>query len=128
MALKISKNSGLTDLVSSGTGANPVTTSHPTTGSTSSAIQLWLFNDNSAAYTYSNVNVDPTDATGGDESTWVQLSTDGSTWQAAGAALSLTVTGSTGTTFYYRCVVPSGQTVQNKSDIKLTVNYRETAV
>lgn len=124
MALKISKNSGLTDLVSA---ANPITTSHPTTGSTSSPIQLWLFNDD-ATKSYTNVNVDPTDATGGDESTWIQLSADGSTWQAASAALSLTVTGSTGTTFYYRCVVPSGQTVQNKTDIKLTVNFRETAV
>jgi hypothetical protein len=125
MALKLSKNSALTDLVSSG---NPITTSHPTTGSTSSAVQLWLFNDNSAAFTYSNVNVDPTDAVSTDESTWIQLSTDGVTWLSPSAALSLTVTGSAGTTFYYRCVVPSGQTVQNKTDIKLTVNYRETAV
>jgi hypothetical protein len=125
MALKLSKNSALTDLVSSG---NPITTSHPTTGSTSSAVQLWLFNDNSAAFTYSNVNVDPTDAVSTDESTWIQLSTDGTTWLSASAALSLTVTGATATTFYYRCVVPSGQTVQNKTDIKLTVNYRETAV
>jgi hypothetical protein len=125
MALKLSKNSALTDLVSS---VNPITTSHPTTGSTSSAVQLWLFNDNSAAFTYSNVNVDPTDSVSTDESTWIQLSTDGVTWLSPSAALSLTVTGSAGTTFYYRCVVPSGQTVQNKTDIKLTVNYRETAV
>jgi hypothetical protein len=125
MALKLSKNSALTDLVSSG---NPITTSHPTTGSTSSAVQLWLFNDNSAAFTYSNVSVDPTDAVSTDESTWIQLSTDGTTWLSPSVALSLTVTGSAGTSFYYRCVSPSGQTVQNKSDIKLTVFYRETAV
>jgi hypothetical protein len=125
LALKISKNSALTDLVSA---ANPITTSHPTTGSASSAVPLWLFNDNSAVYSYTNVNIDPTDATGTDESTWVQLSTDGSTWQAVGAALSLTVTGSAGTQFYYKCTTPSGQAVQNKSDIKLTVNYRESAV
>jgi hypothetical protein len=122
--LKLSKNVGLTDLVSAG---NPITTTHPTTGSASASIPLWLFNDD-ATKSYSNINVDPTDATGSDESTWVQLSSDGVTWLGGGVALTLTVNGSTGTPFYYKCTTPSGQTVQNKSDIKLTVNYRESAV
>lgn len=129
MALKISKNVGLTDIVSD---ANPITTTHPTTGSVQ-AVQLWLFNDDSTK-TYQSINIDPTDAVTTDESTWIQLAPDSAgsagTYGSAGAALSMAnVTDfNVAKPFWYKCTTPSGQSVSNKSDIKLTVNFTEFAV
>lgn len=129
MALKISKNVGLTDIVSD---VNPITTTHPTTGS-AQAVQLWLFNDN-AAFTYQGINIDPTDIVTTDESTWVALAPDSAgsagTYGAAGAALSMANISDSNVAkpFWYRCTTPSGQSVSNKVDIKLTVNYTEYAV
>ncbi|MFH5181168.1 hypothetical protein ACHHV8_36710 [Paenibacillus sp. TAB 01] len=126
--LKISKNSGLTDIVSD---ANPITTQHPTTGS-AQEVKVWLFNDD-ATRTYQGINIDPTDATGGDESTWFQLAPDVSgsagTYGAASAALSMAniTSANVGVPFWIKVTVPSGQSVQNKSDIKLIVSYTEYA-
>jgi hypothetical protein len=134
--LKIAKNSGLTDIVSTGDNSNPISTQHPITGS-SQTMQLWLFDNskdaNGVTYTqprrWEIVAVDPTDAVSTDESTWVQLSADGVTWQAAGTALSMgTISDTIGHTFYVKVTSPSGQSVANKTDIKLTVSYREFAV
>lgn len=130
MALKISKNVGLSDIVSD---VNQITTTHPTTGSASSNIQLWLFNDD-ATKTYQSINIDPTDAVSTDESTWVQLAPDNAgsagTFGAAGAALTMAnVTDSNvAKPFWYKCTSPSGQSVSNKTDIKLTVNFTEYPV
>jgi hypothetical protein len=125
--LKIAKNSGLTDIVSTGDNSNPISTQHPITGS-SQTMQLWLFN-NDATKRYENITIDPTDVVSTDESSWVQLSADGSTWQTASAALTMAnISDTTGHTFYVKVTSPSGQSVQNKTDIKLTVNYREFAV
>lgn len=130
MALKISKNSGLTDIVSD---VNPITTTHPTTGSASANTQLWLYNDN-AAFTYQSINIDPTDAVSTDESTWVQLAADNAgaagTFGAAGAALTMANVADSNVAkpFWYRCTTPTGQTVHNHVDIKLTVNFTEFAV
>lgn len=127
--LKISKNSGLTDVVSD---ANPVTTQHPTTGS-SQEVRLWLFNDD-ATKTYQSITIKPTDTTGSDESNWFQLAPDNAgaagTYGAASAALNMAnvTAANVGTPFWLKVTVPAGQAVQNKSDIKLTVNYTEFAV
>lgn len=132
MALKISKNSGLTDVVSTGDNTNPISTQHPITGS-SQVVQLWLFNNDATKY-YQNITIDPTDSVSTDESTWVQLSSDGVTYLGASAVLSMANIGAsgsgdtTGKTFYAKVTTPSGQPVQNKTDIKLTVSYREFAV
>lgn len=131
MALKIAKNSGLTDIVSTD-GTNPITTQHSINGEVKT-VQLWLFNNDNTKY-YTGVNIDPTDTTGSDESTWVQLSLDNVTYQAASAALTFADIGAAGTpdvtghTFYAKITSPSGQTVQNKTDIKLTVNFTEFAI
>lgn len=135
MALKISKNSGLTDVVSTD-GTNPITTQHPITGSTVEQ-KLYLFNNDATKY-YQNVNIDPTDAVSTDESSWVFLAPDNAgaagTYGAASAALTMANIGAagsgdtTGKPFWVKVVSPSGQSVQNKTDIKLTVNYREFAV
>jgi hypothetical protein len=132
MALKIAKNSALNDIVSSGDNSNPITTLHSVNGTTQT-IQLWLFNDDATKY-YTGITIDPIDSTGSDESTWVSLSLDGITFQAAGAVLNMPNIGSsgsadtTGKTFYMKVISPSGQTVQNKNDIKLSVTYTEFAV
>ena len=125
MALKISKNSGLTDIVSD---LNPITTNHPITGS-SQTVQLWLFNDNSAER-FENVNIDPTDTTGSDESSYIQLSADGTTYLSASDALSMAniSDSNVGKPFWMKVTTPSVADVQNKSDIKLQVNYRKFAV
>ena len=136
MALKISKNVGLTDVVSIGDNSNPITTSHATTGATVET-KLWLFNNDATKY-YTNITIDPTDAVSTDESTWVFLAPDNAgvagTYLAASAALTMANIGAsgagdtTGKVFWCKVVSPSGQTVQNKTDIKLTVNFREFAV
>lgn len=127
MALKIAKNAGLSDIVSND-GTNPITTQHPISGSVVTQ-QLYLFND-SAAERFENVNIDPTDAVSTDESTWVQLSADGVTYLAAGAALTFAniSDNNVGKSFFMKVTSPSVGTVQNKTDIKLTVNYRKFAV
>lgn len=129
MALKISKNVGLTDIVSD---ANPVNTDHPIAGSTVS-VQLWLFNDN-AAKRYENITIDPTDSVTTDESTWIQLAPDSAgspgTYGAAGAALTMANVSDSNVAkpFWYKCIAPAVGDTQNKNDIKLTVNWKEFAV
>jgi hypothetical protein len=127
--LKISKNVGLTDIVSD---ANQLTTTHPTTGSASAAIQVWLFNDD-ATKTYKVITIDPTDAVTTDESTYVQLAPDSAgvagTFLAGSAALTMAdvLDSNVAKPFWYKCTTPA-LAVQNKLDIKLTVNYTEYAV
>jgi hypothetical protein len=128
MALKIAKNSGLTDIVSSGDNSNSIVTQHPITGS-AQALQLYLFNDNSAER-FESVSIDPTDSVDTDESSWVQLSSDGSTWLTAGEALTVADISDNGVgkPFWVRVTSPSVPDVQNKTDIKLTVSFRKFAV
>lgn len=136
MALRIAKNAALTDIVSVGDNTNPITTQHPIEGSVEE-LKLYLFNNDNTKY-YENINIDPTDSSGGDESTWIQLAPDNAgaagTYLTAGQALTIANVGSAGTpdqtgkAFWVKITTPGGQTVQNKTDIKLTVNYREFAV
>jgi hypothetical protein len=128
MALKIAKNSGLTDIVSSGDNSNSIVTQHPITGS-AQALQLYLFNDNSAER-FESISIDPTDSVDTDESSWVEMSADGTTWLTAGEALSVADISDNGVgkSFWVRVTSPSVADVQNKTDIKLTVNYRKFAV
>ncbi|WEK53338.1 MAG: hypothetical protein P0Y55_12160 [Candidatus Cohnella colombiensis] len=129
MALKISKNVGLTDIVSD---ANPITTTHPTTGS-AQTVQLWLFNDD-ATKTYQSINIDPTDVVSTDESGWVQLAPDNSgtagTYGAGSAPLTMAnITDyNVAKPFWCKVTTPAVSDSANKTDIKLTVNGREYAV
>lgn len=127
MALKISKNVGLTDLVSSD-NTNPITTSHPLSGS-AQTVQLWLFNDN-AAKRYESITIDPTDIVSTDDSAWIQMSSDGSTFLSGGAALSMAniSDSNVGKPFWIKVTTPAVADTQNKTDIKLTVNFTEFAV
>jgi len=129
MALKLSKNVGLTDIV---TDANPITTEHPLTGS---AVELrqFLFNDN-AAYTYQTISIDPTDTTGSDESTIVQLAPDNAgspgTYLAGGVALTMANISDSNVAkpFWVKVTMPSSPNPINKTDIKLDIKCREYAV
>lgn len=131
MALKISKNSGLTDIVSTD-GSNPITTQHPISGSTVE-MKLYLFND-SATERFENITIDPTDATSTDESTWVYLAPDNAgvagTYGAESASLSMANISDSniGKAFWMKVTTPTVADVQNKTDIKLTINYRKFAV
>lgn len=126
--LKISKNSGLTDIVSD---ANPISSEHPISGS-AVAVKLWLFNDD-ATKRYETITIDPVDTTSGDESTWIQLAPDNAgvagAYLAAGAALSMAnISDATGKPFWMKVTTPAVADSQNKSDIKLQVNAKEYAV
>ncbi len=129
MALRISKNAGLSDVV---TDSNRIETQHPTTGAAQD-VSLWLFNDD-ATRRYENINIDPMDLTGGDESSYVQLAPDNAgspgTFLSASAALSMAniSTANSGVRFWARVTTPNGLAVQNKTDIFLRVNFREFAV
>ncbi|WP_026694076.1 hypothetical protein [Peribacillus kribbensis] len=130
MALKLSKNSGLTDIISTD-GTNPLTTQHPTTGS-SVATKVFLFNDD-ATKRYESVSIDPTDSVSTDESTWVQLAPDNAgvagTYLPASAALSFgNIADTVGHAFWVKVTTPVVADSQNKSDIKLTVTGTEFAV
>ncbi|MGO4181207.1 hypothetical protein AB4Z17_08505 [Paenibacillus sp. TAF43_2] len=129
MALKISKNVGLTDIVSD---TNPITTEHPITGS-AVTVQLWLFNDQ-ATKRYDTVSIKPTDIVSTDESSWVQLAPDNAglagTFLAGGAALALANISDSNVAkpFWMKVTTPAVGDTQNKTDIKLTVSGKEYAV
>lgn len=131
MALKISKNVGLTDVVSTD-GTNPISTQHPITGS-AQEMKLYLFNDN-AAERFENVNIDPTDIVNTDESTWVQLAPDNAgaagAYSESGVALTMAniSDSNVGKPFWVKVTSPVVGSVQNKTDIKLTVNFRKFTV
>jgi hypothetical protein len=131
MALKIAKNVGLTDIVSTD-GTNPITTQHPIAGSTVEG-KYFLFNDN-ATKRYESITIDPTDSVTTDESTWVQLAPDNAgspgTYLAAGAALTMAniSDSNVGKPFWVKVTTPSVADSQNKTDIKLTVTATEFAV
>lgn len=129
MALKISKNVGLTDVV---TDINPITTEHPTTGS-EVEVRLWLFNDQSTKK-YEEISIKPTDAVSTDESAWIQLAPDNSgtagTYLSGGAALTMAdiSDSNVGKPFWVKVTTPVVSDSQNKSDIKLTIAGKEYAV
>lgn len=121
--LKIAKDSGLTDVVSED-GSNPITSSHPIAGSVET-IQVYLFNDD-ATKRYESITVDATDSTDTDESSWVELSLDGSTYSATINPADISDTSSH--LVYVRITTPSVTDTQNKTDINLSVTGTEFAV
>jgi len=129
MPLLLSKNATLTELVSE---ANPITTDHPTTGSTAE-VRLWLYNNN-AAKKYTSVIIDPIDAVAPDDSTWVQLALDNNglpgSYLAGGAALTMADINdaNVGHPFWIRVTTPDVSDSQNKTDIRLEVSGREWAL
>lgn len=129
MALKISKNVGLADIVSD---VNPITTEHPITGSPVE-VRLFLFNDN-AEKTYQNITIDPTDIVSTDESAYVQLAPDnaGSAGAYFGGSVALTMANITDSNvakpFWIKVTTPALSDSQNKSDIKLNIYGKEYAV
>lgn len=129
MAIKISKNLGLTDIV---TDSNPITTEHPITGS-SVEVKLFLFNDN-ATKKYEGITIQPTDIVSTNEASWIQLAPDNSgvagTYLAGAAALTMANISDSNVAkpFWVKVTTPSVADSQNKTDIKLTTSWKEYAV
>lgn len=159
--LRISKNSGLTDIISTeqnplirnsdsvqvdydeipgypdadmsiyhpNPAYNSITTQHPTTGS-AQEVRVWLFNDDPSK-SYQNINIDPTDTIGTDESGRAQLAPDNAgvagAYGAAGAPLSMAnvTAANAGVPFWVKFTTPAEEKVMYKTDIKLTINYKE---
>jgi hypothetical protein len=129
MALKLAKDAGLTDLVS---GANPLSTTHSTTGG-SVEVKVYLFNDD-ATKTYQTIQVDPMDTTGGDESSYIQLAPDNAgsagVYLSASAPLSLSNINNANipVAFWVKVTTPALGSAQNKTDIFLRVTATEFVV
>lgn len=123
--LKLAKNSGLTDVISTD-GSNPLTTQHPIAGSAVET-RVFLFNDNGAKR-YESITVDPT----GTNESWVQLAPDNGgnagTYLAGGAPLSMAdVEDTAGHPFWVKVTTPTVGDTQNVTTIKLTVQGTEFA-
>lgn len=110
---------------------NPLLSQHPIAGSTVET-KYYLFN-NEAAKRYEGINLDSTDATGADESGWLFLAPDNAgaagTYLAASVALAMADVSdaSVAKPFWVKVVAPAVGAVQNKTDIKLTINFTEFA-
>lgn len=133
MALRIAKDAGLTNVVSiDGAQTNPITSQHPIAGSTVEQ-KLFLFNNDSTKR-YEGITIDPTDATAPDDSGMIYLAPDNAgvagTYLAASAALTMANVSDSnaGKAFWVKVVAPAVATTQNKTDIKLTINFTEFAV
>jgi hypothetical protein len=127
MALKISKNVGLTDIVSQDS-TNPITTSHSISGG-SQTLQLWLYNDSSSKR-YESIQILPEDLVSTSEASWIQMSSDGSTFLSGGAALSMANISDSNVAkpFWIKVTTPAVGDSMNKTDIKLKVSFTEFAV
>ncbi|MED1205854.1 hypothetical protein [Heyndrickxia acidicola] len=131
MALQIStdKNNLSTTKVSS---TNPISTTHPVSGSTV-PLTLYLWNDD-ATKKYTGITIDPVDTTGSDESSWIALAPDNAgnagTYLAGSAALSMADINDSNVAhaFWYQCTTPTLTDSQNKTDIQLNVSFTEFAV
>lgn len=130
--LQLSKDSALTDIFSIGDGSNPLTTDHPVSGS-SVEMQVFLFNDDGTKR-YEGVSIDPTDATGTDESSWFQLAPDVSgnagTYLSGSEPLSMSDVSDSGVAYplWVKVTTPDISDTQNKTDINLKIGYTEYAV
>ncbi|AEG14692.1 hypothetical protein Desku_1105 [Desulfofundulus kuznetsovii DSM 6115] len=131
MALKLAKDSGLTDIVSSDQ-TNPVITQCPGTGTEAERtreVKLYLFNDN-AAYRYENVTISCQDTSGTDEAGWMTFAPDNAGSPGTYASqLSLGTINDTnvGHAFWMKVIVPDGTPTQNKTDLVIKVNAVEYA-
>lgn len=131
MTLQISKNSTLTDVLSTGDGTNPITTQHPITGG-SQEQRLWLFN-NGLSSRFENVSIVPTDNIG-DSSNRVQLAPDNDgnpgEYLEGGGTLKMDDISDVdvGKVFWMKVTTPAVENPQNTTDIKLTVNFQRFMV
>lgn len=108
-----------------------LTTQHSVDGG-ADVKKVYLYNDD-ATKRYTLIVIDPTDISGGDESSYIQLAPDNAgtpgTYQAAGANLSMAdINDTLGKPFWVKITTPTLGTTQNKTDLKLNVTFREFAV
>ena len=126
MALKLSKNVGLTDVI---TSSNPLTTQHINTGE-AKAVLVYLFND-AAAKKYESVVVSAVDTSGTDEKSWVTFAADNS---GTAGTYSSTLTlanisdSNVAKPFWVKVTTPSLTDSQNKTDLNIRVSANEFSV
>lgn len=127
--LKISKNSSLTDIVSTD-GSNPISTETPMSGG-SIETELYLFNDDSTKK-YQSITIYPTDSNDSSKTSWIQLAPDNSgspgLFLSGGAIMNMpNISGNTAP-FWIKVTTPEMASVENITEIKLTVDYKEYVV
>lgn len=125
MMLRLAKNQELTDIVSDGDMSNPIETQHPIEGSSVETV-VYLFNDDETKR-YEDVSVTATDDFDIDESGWIEFSLDGETFSSS-VQIGNVEEANAGVPITVRVTTPELPETQNKTDIKITVNYTEFAV
>ena len=122
MALLFYSDAGLT------TELTTVTTQHDSAGETKE-IEVFLANKD-AGFHYEEIAITPEDtATPPDETSWIQLGLDQGTFGTPGAPLAMAnIEDNLAHSFWIRITTPTVATAQNKSDLGLSVSFREFAV
>jgi hypothetical protein len=126
MALKFFSDQALTQEITI------LTTTHPNTGS-SVERRVFLANDD-GGFRYENIAIDPTDISGSDETSYIQLSPDNAgsagAFGTAGATLAMANISDSNVAkpFWVRISTPSVGSAQNKTDLQLRALFREFAV
>jgi len=126
MALKISKNVGLTDVI---TSSNPLQTQHINTGEAKET-RVFLFND-TAANRYESIVITAVDTSGTNEASWVQFAPDNNgTAGTYSATLNMANISDNNVAkpFWVKVTNPSGTTALNKTDLNINVSANEFAV
>lgn len=126
MALQLYSDAALTTEITS------LITQHLNTGM---AVERQLFITNKdATKRYENIIVDPIDTSGTDETNYIQLAPDNAglagNYGAAGASLSMGSISDNNIAhaFWIKITTPSVSESQNKTDLQLSILYREFAV
>lgn len=126
MALKISKNAGLTDVI---TEANPLTTQHVSTGE-AKTVQVHLFNDASTKR-YESVVISAIDTSGTNEASWITFAPDNNgTHGSFSTTLNMANISDSNVakSFWVKVTTPSVVDSQNKTDLNIRVTANEFAV
>ena len=116
-------------LITAGGGTTTLTVTRGHTGTTAVAHDS---GDNVySGYDYTDLEIEPVDNTGGDESDWYRLALTETGLDSATAGASLTVGDKDHddtTSIWRRCTVPASTAVQNKTDIKLKITGTENPI
>ena len=126
MALKLSKNVGLTDVI---TTSNPLTTQHINTGEAKQTL-VYLFNDTSNKK-YESVVVSAIDTTGTNEANWMQFAPDdnGTPGTFSNTLNMANISdNNVGKAFWVKVTSASVTDSQNKTDLSIRITANEFAV
>lgn len=126
MALKLSKNIGLTDIV---TDVNPITTQHINTGE-AKEVKVWLFND-AATFRYEGIVLSAVDTSGSDESSWIKFAADsGGVAGTYNSTLNMANISDSAVAkpFWVKVTSANVTGAQNKTDLAVRIAFNEFVV